>query len=182
MRVRYVIDRKSPFAWAACFFMLLCALFRLVYFVGRPMTPLVFWVHFLLPLLACVLFWAAVWIFGARCAPFSALSVLLGVVFFIVKALDFPSRIHTILCVLLYLLVLALYTLTVFGVIPTKVLLYPLFGLPLLVHIGMDIVEALSAEVALPFTEWLPELSVLCIMAGLLSLSAALKKQTRETL
>ena len=50
----------------------------------------------------------------------TVLPVLLGVVFFIIKAMGFESWLHMVLCILLYLLVAVLYTGTVFGLIQTN--------------------------------------------------------------
>ena len=73
---------------------------------------------------------------------------------------------------------LALYTLTIFGVIRTKVLLYPLFGLPLAYHIFVEDMQLyILADPRPPFAEWLPEISVLCIMASLLAVSFAIRKR-----
>ena len=74
----------------------------------------------------------------------SVLPVLLGVVFFIIKSLTFESKIHMVLCVLLYLVVAVLYTGTVTGSIGTKWLLPPLFGLPFIYHVFVEDLPALS--------------------------------------
>ena len=104
--------------------------------------------------------------------------MILGVVFFIIKALGFDSVIHMILCICLYLAVAIIYTATVFGVIRTKWLLAPLFGLPLLYHIFVDDLSTLRAdENAMSLGEWLPEISVLCIMLSLLLICFAMKKR-----
>ena len=115
---------------------------------------------------------------GKRLFSLTFIPVLLGVVFFIIKALGFDSIIHTILCILLYLLVAMLYTGTVFGVIRTKWLLVPLFGLPFLYHILVEDRNTLLAnENAMSLAEWLPEISVLCIMLALLFITFAMKKR-----
>jgi hypothetical protein len=78
----------------------------------------------------------------------------------------------------LYTLVLLLYSATVLGFLPSKKLLYPLFGLPLIYHIFVEDMKIyVLAKPPVPFVEWLPEISVLLIMAGLLSLSIAMKKK-----
>ena len=104
--------------------------------------------------------------------------MLFGVVFFIIKAFTFASKLHTILCVILYITVLSLYSATVFGKIKTKKLLYPLFGLPLLYHICVEDMQLyVFAEPVVPYFEWLPEISVLLIMAGLLNVSLGLEER-----
>ena len=85
---------------------------------------------------------------------------------------------HTVLCIILYFAVLVIYSLTVFGIIPTKKLLYPLFGLPLLYHIFVEDMKLyVFAKPTVPFFEWLPEISILMIMGALFSISFSLKRK-----
>jgi len=174
----YEIERKSPFAIAAVLCMAMSAGIRLFYFARTGCTPVEFWVHLILPLLSAVLFITVVLRFGREHLDLTAVSVLLGVIFFIVKATTFDTLIHTVLCIGLYCLVLVLYTLTIFGIIPTKKLLYPLFSLPLLYHIFVEDMKLyILAHPPVPFIEWLPEISVLLIMTGLLCLSIGMQKK-----
>lgn len=104
----------------------------------------------------------------------SAVAVFLGVLFFIFKALTFDSVLHTILCAMLYLLVLSLYLLTVTGIIKTKTPLVLAFALPLAEHIVQDIIEIiLGADI----NGYLPELSVLLIMGALLCVAPGLERK-----
>ena len=65
-----------------------------------------------------------------------------------------------------------------FGVIRTKWLLAPLFGLPLLYHIFVEDRNTLLAnENAMSLGDWLPEISVLCVMMSLLLICFAMKKR-----
>ena len=91
------------------------------------------------------------------------------VVFFIYKALSFSSVLHTVLCSILYLAVLVFFLLTALGVLRTRIFLILLAGLPLLVHIIMDLSDYES------FFLFLPELSVLLLMASLLCLALRLR-------
>lgn len=174
----YYIERKSFAAWISVFFMLAAAVIRLIYFWGRPLSCGVFWIYLINVVAAAMIFSLAVIFFGKKLPQLTALPVLMGVFFFIVKAFSFESTLHTFLCIILYIAVLVLYVLTVFGVIKTKYLLYPLFGLPLLYHIFIEDMQIyILADPRPPFFEWLPEISVLCIMASLLSVSFAIKKR-----
>lgn len=94
------------------------------------------------------------------------------VVFFLYKALSFSSVLHTVLCTILYLAVLVFFLLTALGVLRTRIFLLLLAGLPLLVHIIMDLSDYEG------FFLFLPELSVLLLMASLLCL--ALRPPGRE--
>jgi len=83
-----------------------------------------------------------------------------------------------VLCIALYLLVGVLYCGTVFGVIPTKWPLVPLFALPFLYHVCIEDVAKLRDTVnPLTFSEGLQEMSVLCIMLALLMTAIAMKKK-----
>ncbi|MBR4472355.1 MAG: hypothetical protein IKS55_01835 [Oscillospiraceae bacterium] len=134
-----------------------------------------------LPILSALLMMLFVWLFGKRALWVTVIPVFLGIVFFIIKSLGFESRLHTILCILLYIVVLALYFCTVFGILKTKWFLVPLFGLPFLYHIFVEDLAALR-DTANPvsFTAGMQEMSVLCAMLGLLFLSLSIKKTVTE--
>lgn len=63
----------------------------------------------------------------------------------------------------------------VLGFLPTKKLLYPLFGLPLLYHIFVEDMQYYVPPI--PVWDWMPEISVLCIMAALFSLTFAMQQK-----
>jgi hypothetical protein len=124
----------------------------------------------ILPLL-CVFGFAVLSIL--RNIRFTFIPFVLGIVFFIIKALGF-SPVQRVLCITLYIALGILYTLVVFCIIPYKKLLITAFALPLAAHIGMDIYEFLTYKNIVP-ANYLPELSVLLIMAALLIYSCSLK-------
>ena len=66
-------------------------------------------VHLALPELSCILL--AVFILRGA-LRLCTIPVGLGCLFFVLKALSFPSRLHTVLCCILYALVLTLYAAT----------------------------------------------------------------------
>lgn len=166
--VRYAaaFTPRHPAALAACGWMALSAGLRLTYFLGGGRCgPL--WLHLVLPVAAALLFLLG-HILGPRPTKVcSSAAVVLGVLFFVLKAADF-APLHRALCTLLYLAVLMLYLLTALGALPTRRLLFPLFGLPLLYHIFVEDTQTyFFADPPVPVFDWLPELSVLCIMAAL---------------
>ena len=176
MKPSYSLHINNCFTAAGLSMLGLAVVIRCVYFGvhGGGVGHLT--VHLLLPILAAATIFTVV----LRKAPaeYTALGVLFGVVFFMIKAFTFASKLHTFLCLILYLLVLLLYSATVFGLLPTKKLLYPLFGLPLLYHIFVEDMKLyVFAQPPVPYFEWLPELSVLLIMAGLLCISLGLEKR-----
>ena len=120
------------------------------------------WVLYLLP-------WPLLALFGRRTIVPLTAPVAGFVVFFLYKALSFSSVLHTVLCSILYLAVLVFFLLTALGVLRTRIFLLLLAGLPLLVHIIMDLSDYEG------FFLFLPELSVLLLMASLLCLALRLR-------
>lgn len=176
MKPIYSLHLNNKFTVLGLGMMAVSVLIRMVYFAAHGGGAGHLTVHLLLPILAAVTFFVVV--LKGMPAEYTALGVLFGVVFFIIKAFTFASKLHTFLCVILYLLVLSLYSATVFGLRPTKKLLYPLFGLPLLYHIFVEDMQLyVFAKPPVPFFEWLPEISVLLIMAGLLCISLGLERK-----
>ena len=173
----YTIDPCGGWTYASYALMLLSCALRLFYFLRVPQPAHTHFLHLLLPLAAATAFICAIVFLGERTALPSAAGVLLGVIFFALKAVQLFAPLHRTLCLVLYAAVIGLYALTVLGVLPTKKLLYPLFGVPLLYHILVEDTQLyFFADPPVPFVEWLPEMSVLCIMAGLLCASVALQK------
>lgn len=174
----YIIPKENAYSIISVICMAFCIALRIFYYTVKGFNAFEFLTLLFLPLLSAVIFIAVVLFLGESHAAATSVSVLLGVVFFIIKAFSFESAVHTALCIILYIAVLVIYTLTIFGIIPTKKLLYPLFGLPLLYHIFVEDMQLyILAKPPVPFIEWLPEISVLLIMSGLLFLSLALKKK-----
>ena len=167
-KIRYSVSRKNFFVKLAVIFMILSALCRFLGYWGFWSNQKAGFITFqiALPILCNLLFIVLVLYAGRRFFGLTFIPVILGVMFFIIKAFGFDSILHTILCICLYLAVAFIYTATVFGVIRTKWLLAPLFGLPLIVHIYLDrdMIAPKGQTVAL--AELLPEISVLCIMAA----------------
>ena len=179
-RTNVTIRRTHPAAISACGIMGMAAVLRLVYFLSAPVTAYVAVVHLLLPVTAAILFILGILLTGKWFRPLSTGAVALGIAFFITKAAVEFTPLHRNLCFVLYITVLALYTATAWGIIPTKVLLYPLFGLPLLFHIFVeDTRDYVFAEPPVPVWDWLPEISVLCIMAALFCQAIAMKTEKR---
>lgn len=152
-------------------------LIRAVWAAGESaLTPSIFFFQVLLPLWANLCFVWILFLDGRERLYRSAIPVWLGCVFFAVKAFYFVSIVHTVLCLLLYALVAALYTATVMGFVPTQAFLWPLFGLPMLYHIFVEDRQ----KAGWTLHEWMPELSVLCCMAALLCLSLAMRRRPVE--
>lgn len=175
-RMTVTIPARHPAAVLSCVLLGVSGLLRLACYLPRSMDGFTLWVQLVLPVAASAVFVAGMTAARGRYAKPCVLAALaLGVAFFLLKATTF-TPLHRGLCILLYLAVLTLFSSTVLGLLPTKKLLYPLFGLPLLYHLLVeDPGKYFFADPPVPLWDWLPELSVLCIMSGLLSLSVSLK-------
>lgn len=176
-RLQVTIPERGGAVYASLGFMVLAAALRLYYYLPMILEPAMKMLHLWLPVSAAGVFVLAFALGGAWKKPGALLSVVLGVVFFILKARNFEP-LHRTLCTILYVSVLVLFSITLMGLLPTKKLLYPLFGLPLAYHILVeDTRYYFFADPPMPVRQWIPELSVLCIMAALLCLSVALKTE-----
>ena len=176
-RLQVTIPDRGGAVYASLGFMVLAAALRLYYYLPMIMEPAMKMLHLWLPVAAAGVFVLAFALGGAWKKPGALLSVVLGVVFFILKARNF-APLHRTLCTILYVSVLVLFSITLMGLLPTKKLLYPLFGLPLAYHILVeDTKYYFFADPPVPVRQWIPEMSVLCIMAALLCLSIALQTE-----
>lgn len=175
MKKLYKVEPKNPLAVLSVCLMGLSFTLRLMWALttGKATES---WadtvVHLVLPLSACVLFAVFLIAEGRTNLRLTFIPVLLGVVFFILKAASF-TPLHQILCTILYLAVAVLYGAAVLGFAPIRKLLIPLFGLPLLWHLVEDFVFSLDTYTP---SDWLREGSVLCIMAALLCVSLAMRE------
>jgi len=175
--VRVGIRRGFPL-YAACVLMTLSAavrIFAYFSFGGRlGLYTAVFMLAF--PAVSCLFFTFNVMTGKSRSEKafvrLNCLSVLIGVIFFILKAFTFAWW-HQALCTVLYLLVLGIFTLTSFGKIRTKVPQILVFSLPLTFHVTDDLIRFLPLQNPDPL-EWLLEGSVVLIMTGLLLYTLAL--------
>ena len=176
-RLRVSIPLGHPAAVLSCVFMAVSAAVRLWHYLAGEMTPAVFWLHLLLPVGAAGVYLLGM-LLGKRLGKAAVLcAVVMCVGFFILKATTF-TPVHQTLCTILYLGVLVLFSLTVLGYLPTKKLLYPLFGLPLVYHILVEDTKLyFFADPPVPVWDWMPEISVLCIMAALLCVSIAMRTE-----
>lgn len=177
-KIRYHIEPDGALARAAVCFMALSMALRGVWCLlwRAEASQAGLTVHVVLPLCACAMFIVCLLLCSRRALWLSFFPLLAGVVFFILRATDFVWW-HMILCTLLYLLVAALYGAAVFSLMPVKMLLVPLFGLPLLFHIFVQ--DMILQRETMTASGWLQEGSVLCIMAGLLCVALAMRGEEK---
>ena len=180
-RAKFYIDKTGFFAEGAMILLVLAAIFRIIGCWGMWAERIPAMMQIALPVCSCLLLMLCVLLLGKKGFFLSFIPVLLGVVFFVFRSLFFDNMVHTVLCILLYMVVAVVYTATVFGWIRTKWLLPPLFALPFLYHIIVEDLPALNQKAAtLLFTDGMQEISVLCIMAALFCIGMGLKKRPAE--
>ena len=177
-KTRFYLDKTGFFAESAMIFLVLAAVFRFFGCWGMWENKGEYVMLTLLPIFCCLLMTLCIILFGRKGFFLSVIPVMLGVVFFVWKALYYPSWVNTVICVLFDLAVAVIYTGTVFGWIPTKWLLVPMFALPFLYRVSVIDIPALSnkAEPVL-FSDGMQELSILGILAGMFCVAMALRRR-----
>ena len=180
-KIRFYTEKDSFGVEAAVILFSLSSVFRLIGCWGLWNDRLYLMSQILLPMISALLFILLLVLLGKVALWSTSVPLLMGVAFFILKALGFESTLHAVLCILLYVAVAVLYCGTVFNVIRTKWLLVPLFGLPLLYHILIEDLPALN-NLAEPvtFSAGMQEMSVLSIMLALLCTSLAMKIRLKD--
>ena len=177
-RVKYYLENRGFFAHCALIMLALASVFRVIGCWGIWRDRVECIMLLVLPVCCCVLMALCILLLGRKGFFLSFIPVLLGVVFFVFKSLSFESWMHTVLCVILYVVVAVIYTATVIGWIHTKWLLPVLFGLPFIYHVAVEDIPALiKTPESVTFAAGMQEMSVLCIMAALFCIGMGLKKR-----
>ena len=175
LKTRYYVEPRQVAVRMAAGFLMLSMALRIAWWCLWPeqLAGARLWIHGVLPLAACGLFLLSLLRFGRKALWVSAFPCFLGVLFFLLKAEAFVWW-HRLLCTLLYLAVAVLYGLAVCGA-PIRKLLIPLFGLPLAFHLFVE--DLILHRASYTAAQWLQEGSVLCIMASLLCIALAMRRQ-----
>ena len=164
--------RLSALLFAAAFFL------RLVWCLGwkENTEGAHLYTMGLLPLIATFIFPIFMLKYGESKLYLTFIPVLMGVVFFILKAETFLWW-HQLLCTILYLGVAVLYGSVAWGIFPIRKLLIPLFGIPLAFHVLVE--DPVFHRGVYDVSQWVQEASVVVIMAGLLLLALSIKEHER---
>lgn len=180
-KIKFWIDKTGFFAECAMIFLILAAVFRFFGCWGMWSDRVNYIMLTLLPITCCVLLTLCVLFLGKKGFFLSFIPVLLGVVFFVYKALSsYTTWVPIVLNVLLCMVAAVLYTATVFGWIPTKWLLPPMFGLPFLYRLIVKDIPALSnLENPVTFAAGMQEMSILGMLGALFCIGVGLKKEAR---
>lgn len=186
MKKYYVIPKLNIAVILSALSLLASVVLRIIYYTGVQASAGEIWLQEVLPV--CAGLWLLLMLFlcaGDRLYR-TFLPVLLGLVFFAVKAAGFPA-VHRYLCWALYAVLAVVYYLTVTKAL-TKWLFAAMMACALGYHIVVeDVMErkylelytAPLAEGKAPGWYLLAEISVLCVMAALLLMTLAMER--RET-
>lgn len=181
-KIRYNVNGKSLLVRLAAVLMLLSAMFRIIGCWGfwKTQSECFGYMQVLLPIVCNIAFAAMILYCGEKHFSLTLIPVLMGVAFFVVKATDmkvFPM----LVCVIVSVLAGVIYFATVLGIVKTKWLLAAAVGVPLLYQlIFRDGATLLAKENAMTMDEFIPELSILCILISLLLVVFAMKKKKPE--
>ena len=161
---------------AAILFMVLAVVFRMIGSIGR-------WddMHYLitqvaLPVFSGLLMILCLLLFAKRAFWTTVIPVVCGVAFFIFRILEVENEWQMVGCIVLYVVIVVLYTMT-FSHPKLKWLLALVLLAAFSFHVWQDMQSLLDGtrEQPVGFLEGMQELSILGIMLSLLSLSLAMK-------
>ena len=161
---------------AAILFMALAVVFRMIGSIGR-------WddMHYLitqvaLPVFSGLLMILCLLLFAKRAFWTTVIPVVCGVAFFIFRILEVENEWQMVGCIVLYVVIVVLYTMT-FSHPKLKWLLALVLLAAFSFHVWQDLQSLLDVtrEQPVGFLEGMQELSILGIMLSLLSLSLAMK-------
>ncbi len=165
------INAGRPAAVAAMLAFALCIPFQIIGYMDRLNDPIVAVTLVFLPVLGALLMIAVIRFFGRSALWLSIFPVCIGVSGFAFKLMIDPrqmSFLHHVSAIVLYVLIVALWALTVLYVIRTKWILVILFLIPFFKHIFVnDIPVLLGAAAPVPASTWIKEISMLLFMLAL---------------
>lgn len=177
-RAKFYVEKKGHFVHDAVLFLLLSVIFRLVGCWGLWTEEFFLITQMLLPMGSALLFVLILRFLGDKVFTLTVLPVLTGAAFFVIRALGYDNKLQAVLCIALCALVVVLYMLTAIGVIRTKWLMVTLFALALCYRIFVEDLLALNdTENPVLFSDGMLELSVICVLLGLMFAVLALKKR-----
>lgn len=186
--IRYTLDRKSFFGKAAMLCLFLSMVFR---GIGGLLNPTIFrdrfdTVEFALPILCALLYLLCILFFGRKGLKVTIVPFLLGVMACVLRLFSFDNLMQQemsvqriLVSVCFYLVLTAVYSGVVFSGLRAKIVLFVLFLVPLVYHIGFEIVPAFRSGYPISASPVLLELSVLAVIFAMLFTSLGMSGRTR---
>ena len=165
------IDPRHPAAVVAVIAFSCCIPSQILGYREGLNNPYVTVTLVILPVLSASLMIAVILLFGRNALWLSVLPVCIGVLAFAFKLSIDPhgtGSLHHFSAVVLYIMIIVLWTLTVLYIIRTKWVLVMLFLIPFIKHVFVDVVPVLMHKTApLSFSSWMKEFSMLFFMLAL---------------
>ncbi len=178
-RVKFSVDKENIFIRGAILFMAASAVLRIIGCWGYWDNAFYTTTQIVLPIVCNVLFALSLMLLGRKFFSLSSIPVILGAVFFIIKATEFVWW-KMLISIIAYIATAFLYSATAFGIVRTKWPLVPVFGLPFIIHVIYDFSRLGDKVNPVTLSDGLQEISVLCILLSLLFTALAMKKPKSE--
>ena len=178
-KIRYTLRRKSFLFSGALLLIALSILFRLIGYWG-------FWSHItsttytqvFLPVLCALLLIVFLPVFANHGLWMTSIPIVLEAVFFILETGHISVWWVKAVSILLYIVISIIYTMTVFGKIPSKWPLVISIGVPLVYHLAVqDRTSLLEASSPDTLVAWMPEISAMSFVLALLLITLAMVKK-----
>lgn len=167
----FCIEPACPTAIVSALAFALCAPMQILGYAARLREPLIAAALVGLPVLSALLMIAVDLRIGRSALWFSVFPVFIGVLGFAFKLVIDPrgtGLLHHVSAGGLYLGIVGLWALTVFGVIKSKWVLVILFFIPFLKHVLVNDVPVLVGAVTpVPASTWYKEISMLSFLLAL---------------
>lgn len=175
---RYFVDNDSLFSYGAVIFFLLSFVFCVLGSLGRWDDRFFIISQVILPAACTLVFVAFLKLFGRRLFFMTCLPAVLGLAFFVIRALTYENAAYLIISIVLSILSVFLYTAVVFGWIKRKWPLIPIFLVDFFFDAYVKGYNTLrNPEVAVSFSAVMQEISVLFIILAMLFVSFAMKNR-----
>jgi len=183
----YTIPKLNIAVFGAAGLLVLSAILRIIYYTGVNVLSGEIWMQCVLPVCTCILLTIMLFTSAGDRLYRTSVPVLLGCVFFAVKAVGF-SPVHRILCWCLYLAVAGLYYVTVqyglckwiLGGVITCAMAYHIVVEDLKNHAYRELYTAALRGDRTADWHFMAELTVLLVMAALLLMITAMKRQETD--
>lgn len=173
---KYFIDNDSLFSHGAVIFLVLSCVFCLLGSLGGWDDRFFIISQALLPAASTLVLVVFMKLFGRRLFWMTCFPVVLGLAFFVIKALTYGNILYSGISIAMSVLAVFLYTAVSFGWIRKKWPLIPIFILGFFFHIFVrDFNTLRNPDAAVSFSGLMQEISMLFMILAMLFISFAMK-------
>lgn len=181
MRIKFYIEKDSFWAHAASLLLAMATVFQLIACWGLWNDRSTVLMQLLLPLASYLLFVLVLNLLGKSALWLTSLPFLGGVAFHGLQAWNAENKLVMVIGITYCVLAAVLYLATVFSLIRTKWLLFPLFALPFAYRaFYRDVLLLQDLENPVHFAAGMREMSLLCVLLAMTLLALGMKKLLKE--